>query len=147
MKFRDLIALMARCVVGSVLIYAGFLKAAGPAAEFAAILEAYKLFPSSLLLPLAHALPYLEMWIGLFVITGFYTRKAALAAALLSAAFFISVGSTFLRHIDLASCGCFGADSLKPYQTMMLDIALFALSLITYSLSKYPPRWTLDQVL
>jgi uncharacterized membrane protein YphA (DoxX/SURF4 family) len=141
------IQLFGRVIVGGVLIYAGFMKAAGPTAEFSAILEAYELFPPFLLTPLSSLLPYVEMWVGLFILSGFCTRQAALAAALLATSFAVSVGSTFLRHIDLTTCGCFGAHSLTPHQTMVLDIVLLGLSLVVYRLSKYLPPWSLDQAL
>ena len=75
--------LFARLAIGGVLLYSGFMKAVAPAAEFAAALEAYKLFPAALLKPLSIGVPYTEMWIGLFVLTGYFLRKSALAAAAL----------------------------------------------------------------
>ena len=47
MKLRteDIIILFARLAIGGVLLFAGFMKAVGPSAEFAAILSTYKLFP------------------------------------------------------------------------------------------------------
>jgi len=147
MKPRDIIGVIARCTVGGILAYAGFMKAMAPSAEFAAVLEAYKLFPSALLTPLSIGLPYVEMWVGLFLMTGLYTRWAALAAAFLGTSFFLSVGSTLLRHIDLATCGCLGSESLKPQQTMILDIFIVALSIAIYRLSRAYPRWSLDQAL
>jgi len=141
----EIIALLARVAVGSVLLYAGFLKALSPAAEFAAVLEAYKLFPSSLLTPLSIGLPYVEMWVGLFMLTGFCTRVAALAATILSCAFLTTVGSALLRGIDLAHCGCFGPQSLTPRHTMVLDVALLLFSMIVFRVAKLPPLLSLDR--
>jgi uncharacterized membrane protein YphA (DoxX/SURF4 family) len=146
-KPRDVIALVSRVVVGGVLLYAGFLKAAGPAAEFAAAIMAYNIVPSSLASPLALIIPYLEMWVGLFMLTGFYTRYAALAAAILFTIFLGALGSTLVRGIDLVSCGCFGADTLSPHRTLVMDMVLLALSVTTNRLSRYPLRWSLDQAL
>jgi uncharacterized membrane protein YphA (DoxX/SURF4 family) len=142
MKYLQLVA---RLYVGGILVYAGFMKAVGPAAEFAAILETYKLFPSAILMPMAQGLPYIEMWVGLFILTGFCTRQAALAAMALSVAFFISVGSALVRHLDLVSCGCFGSDSLHPSHTLVLDALLFAFSCLIYRANRFPQAWTLDQ--
>jgi len=137
---------MSRLLIGGVLLYAGFMKAVGPSAEFAAALDTYKLFPSHLLSPLATGMPFVEMWIGLFVFTGLFTRPAALAAALLYAAFVAIIASTFLRGIDLASCGCFGAETLSPRYTIVLDTALLALSLTAYRQTKLPPPFSLDRI-
>ena len=111
-RLNDLVVLLSRLAIGGVLLYAGFMKAVGPSAEFAAALETYKLFPSSFLSPLAIGVPYVEMWAGLFLLTGLYTRQAALIAAILFISFLTFISSTFLRGIDLASCGCFG--SFRP---------------------------------
>ncbi len=146
-KPSDIICFCARVIVGSVLLYAGFMKAAGPSAEFAGIIAAYKILPPLMVAPFSIGLPYVEMWIGLFLLTGLYTRHAAVAAMTLCSFFFLALLSTRLRGIDLASCGCFGADALSPRYTLLLDAGLIALSLTIYKQSRSYPRWSLDQTL
>jgi len=68
----------------------------------------------SLLTPLAIGLPYVEMWTGLFLLAGLYSRQAALLSTLLFASFLTVISAAFLRGIDLSSCGCFGSDILLP---------------------------------
>ena len=145
-KPDDILCLITRLIVGAVLLYAGFMKAVGPSAEFAAILAAYKLFPPALIGPLSQGLPYVEMWVGLFILTGLYTRQAAFAAALLFTSFLITLLSSLLRGIDLVSCGCFGADALSPRHTLILDTVLLVLSCTIYAQSKLPPSYSLDRV-
>ncbi len=140
-------SLLARMIVGGVLLYAGFMKAVGPSAEFAALIEAYKILPPSLLSPLALALPWIEMWLGTFLIFGFFTRPSAAAATLLFTVFLAALASTLVRGIDLASCGCFGADALSPRYTIILDSVLMVLSIILTVLSKDSCRWSLDTYL
>src|SRR5690348_1460828 len=114
------IALISRLIVGGILLYAGFMKAVGPSAEFAAMIVAYKIIPASLATPLAVALPYIEMWTGLFIFCGFYVRYAASVAMVLFGIFILALASTLVRGIDLASCGCFGADTLSPHYTVIM---------------------------
>src|SRR5688572_29631916 len=121
-------SLVFRTVIGGVLIYAGLLKALGPSAEFAAMIAAYKIVPASLTPLLAQALPYIEMWIGLFIFLGLYTRYASLAAAVLFATFLLALSAALVRGIDLVSCGCFGEDSLSPKQTMVMDLLLLGMA-------------------
>ena len=123
------------------------MKAVGPVAEFAGMIEAYKLLPAALVTPSATALPYIEMWVGLFVLTGFYTRQAAIVAAILFGTFLIALGSTLVRGIDLASCGCFGADALSPRYTVVMDTVLLAFSILIYKQSTVPPPLSLDKTL
>jgi uncharacterized membrane protein YphA (DoxX/SURF4 family) len=136
-----------RLVVGGVLVYAGFMKAIGPSAEFAAIISAYKLLPAALVTPFSIALPYIEMWVGLFVLTGFWTRQAAVAATVLFSVFFMALASTLIRGIDLASCGCFGPDAMSPRSTIVMDAALLALSILIYRQAIVPPPFSLDRSL
>jgi uncharacterized membrane protein YphA (DoxX/SURF4 family) len=145
MKTKFAVASFARLIVGGVLLYAGFMKAVGPSAEFAAILQAYKLFPSSFISPMALTVPYIEMWIGLFVLTGFYTRQASLLAALLFTIFLAVLLSSLVRGIDLVSCGCFGADAFSPRHTSILDALLLALSIVIYKQAKLALPCSLDR--
>jgi uncharacterized membrane protein YphA (DoxX/SURF4 family) len=147
LKPADIFSVIARIAVGGTLLYAGFMKAAGPAAEFAAVLEAYKLFPTALLTPLSIGVPYAEMWIGLFVLTGFYTRPAALLSALFFTAFLVVIGSALVRHIDLASCGCFGADAVSPRHTLVLDAAGLVLSLTLFKHARRSLPLSLDRLI
>jgi len=141
----DLLVLISRLAIGGVLLYAGFMKAVGPSAEFAAVLETYKIFPPSLLTPLSIAMPYVEMWAGLFLLTGLFTRQAAWVAALLFLSFLAVISSALIRGIDLTSCGCFGTDILPPRYTLILDTILFALAFITYRRTRLAPALSLDR--
>src|SRR4051812_22819883 len=77
------ISLLLRVIVGSILVYAGFMKAAPPPADFAAAIEPYLLFPASLITPIAFALPWIEMWVGTFLIAGFMTHESAILSSIL----------------------------------------------------------------
>lgn len=122
--------------------YAGFMKAVHPTAEFAAMISAYKLLPAQAVPVLALVLPYLEMWVGLFVMTGMFTRVGPAAAMGLFSVFLFALASALLRGIDLVSCGCFGADSLSPKTTLMMDRA--AAVLYPLRIHQYPQPLTLD---
>lgn len=127
-KGRVVFEMIARGLVGGVLVYAGFAKALGPAAEFAANIAAYQLLPARFITPLSVALPWVEIWVGLFLITGFHTRYAAWVATALFAMFLVALGSALGRHLDLNTCGCFGQDSFTPKQTILGDVVLFGLT-------------------
>ncbi len=141
------IQFVARALIGGILIYAGFMKAVGPSAEFAAVIAAYKIIPAALVTPLSIAIPYAEMWVGLFVLFGLYTRQAALTATLLFSVFLMALLSVLLRGIDLASCGCFGPEAISPRYTILMDGILLALSVFLLRQTKIPPPYSLDGVL
>lgn len=132
--------IVARWLIGGVLLFAGMSKALGPAAEFAANIEAYRMLPSAFPTPLSLILPWIEIWVGLFLITGFHTLAAARAALGLFTVFIFALGSAILRKLDLNTCGCFGADSFSPQQTIMGDIVLWGLCLVL-SLKRVVRPW------
>lgn len=139
-----MLSLLIRLIVGGVLIYAGFVKAVAPTAEFAAMIAAYKILPAQMIPAMAMALPYVEMWVGLFVLTGLYSRVGPLAAACLFGLFLITLSSALLRGIDLVSCGCFGADSMSPKTTLGMDAVLLVLCLCLERIHRFPQPLTLD---
>jgi uncharacterized membrane protein YphA (DoxX/SURF4 family) len=143
-KPADVLSLVGRLLVGGVLIYAGFSKALAPAAEFAAALANYHLFPSAWLTPMAWAVPWLEIWAGLFLVAGLYTRWAAGCSAALFAVFLTVLTLAKLRHIDLTSCGCFGAETLSPAITFKMDATLLVIALLVLFSNPQSRAFTLD---
>jgi uncharacterized membrane protein YphA (DoxX/SURF4 family) len=131
MNLRSSLFLFSRLSIASVLFIGGFLKATGPAAEFAGALAAYQILPAVWVIPLSHIIPWMELLTGTYLFFGFYTRFFATVAAALYFSFIVFLASTIFRHIDLASCGCFGAIEMAPKKTISLDAACFLLSLLT----------------
>lgn len=117
-----------RLLPGSVLLFSGYLKAIRPPEEFAAVLANYWLLPPGFLVPLARAVPWVEMWVGLCLVTGFGVRRAAVAAAVLYGVFVAFLAQALLRHLPMNDCGCFGrlGPLLRPAQTLVMDIAFAA---------------------
>jgi len=144
MKPADIVSLLGRLAVGGVLLYAGFSKALAPAAEFAAALDTYHLFPAAALTPIALVVPWFEIWTGLFLIAGLYTCWAAGCAAGLFTTFLAVLASAKMRHIDLASCGCFGAETLSPAVTVKLDAGLWVIALLLLFFHRRTRSLTLD---
>lgn len=110
--------LVARLVVGGVLVVAGAIKLPDPAGSVRAV-RAYDLLPESIVPTVGHLLPALEVVVGLLLIVGLLTRYAALVAGLLMVAFVIGIASAWARGLEI-DCGCFGgggydADATAKY--------------------------------
>ncbi len=145
MNLKQAIGLIARVVIGAVLIYAGFSKAVAPSAEFAASLANYKILPTPLLGTIAQLWPWIELFTGTYLIAGFYTRLFAGVAAGSFGIFLIVLGSAMARGLDLGSCGCFGAGiQLSPQKTALIDAILLILSLLLAYLAKGPSLFSVD---
>jgi uncharacterized membrane protein YphA (DoxX/SURF4 family) len=143
MKPRAAIALAGRLFVGAVLIYAGASKAAAPAEEFALVIGAYDIIPSSVALPVAGLLPWIELLVGWALVLGVEARAASAAAGVMTAVFLAAIGSVLARGIPIPNCGCFGdAMHFTPGHAFVFDSLLAALCWTVFTAE--PDRFSLD---
>lgn len=140
----ELLGLAGRLTAGAVFVYAGFLKLAAPAEEFAYAIETYKIMPDAVALLAARTVPWVELYLGLLLIAGLYTRLAALGTAGLLAFFELLLAQAWLRGLPVTSCGCFGSGSSNP---LWLE---FVLNLVwlgaAWAAWRYGTRLSLDSV-
>ena len=123
----------ARLALGAVLVVAGAAKVADPQASVAAV-SAYELLPAGAETAVGWGLPFLELVLGLLLLTGIAVRPTALATAVLLGAFVAAVASAAARGLSI-DCGCFGGGGpVPPGQTayaaeIVRDLALLAAAL------------------
>ena len=86
--------------------------------------RAYKLLPFELTWLVGTALPIVEIVIGLMLVTGTFTRIAAVLGSGLMLAFIIGIISVWVRGISI-DCGCFApGGAVDPSQTQYpLEVA------------------------
>jgi uncharacterized membrane protein YphA (DoxX/SURF4 family) len=133
-RFEAGFGVLARLVVGGVWVVAGALKLPDPAENVRAV-RAYKLLPEAVVPLLGHALPILEILVGLCLLCGLITRVAAVVSAVLLTGFIIGISSAWARGLQI-DCGCFGggggptanATAAYPWD-LARDVGLLALSL------------------
>ena len=75
--------------------------------HFRTQVAAYDLLPSSLVSPFAYALPFVEVFLGLYLALGLLTRAAAIASCVLMLLFVAALSQAWARGLVL-DCGCFG---------------------------------------
>jgi uncharacterized membrane protein YphA (DoxX/SURF4 family) len=105
-RFQPIITLLARLVLGGVLLAAGGLKVFRPT-ESANAVAAYKILPTNLAHLAGYALPWLEVAIALLLIIGFMVRPAAVISGVIMIVFIGAIASVWARGM-LIDCGCFG---------------------------------------
>ena len=105
-RFQPIITLLARLVLGGVLLAAGGLKVLKPT-ESANAVAAYKILPTNVAHLVGCALPWLEVALALLLIVGFMVRPAAVLSGLIMVVFAIAIASVWARGM-LIDCGCFG---------------------------------------
>jgi uncharacterized membrane protein YphA (DoxX/SURF4 family) len=102
----DLFGLLARLILGVVLIVAGALKVTSPASAAMAV-RAFQILPYDFAGYLGYALPVVEILVGGLLVAGLFTRAAAVVGGLLMLAFLIGIISAWARGLSI-DCGCFG---------------------------------------
>lgn len=106
-------------------------KIADPAG-FADSVAAYRILPNFLVNPFAMVLPWVEVFIGLFLINGVAVSSGALLAIALNFVFLVAVASAMARGLDI-ECGCFTvAKSKVGWELMARDLILLGMSLILF---------------
>ena len=124
-----------RVVLAGVFLYGGYTKLQAEL-QFASAIAGYRLLPDKLILPVASYLPWLEIILGLLLLTGWYSRFVAGFAGALLAFFIIIMTITYFRGIE-ADCGCFGVgERISP-----LTIARDSLFLIPAIFLLLEPRF------
>jgi uncharacterized membrane protein YphA (DoxX/SURF4 family) len=126
--------LAARAAVGAILIFSGLQKLIHAPEEFAAIIISYQFFQPEEALNLARKVPWVELFLGLYVLAGNMTGAAAAGAGALFISFIILLGRAMNMGIKLENCGCFGAAlHLTSAQALAVDSLLLCLAVVAYS--------------
>lgn len=116
-------------LVGTILLYAAYVKIRAPWEEFAMSIAAYGLLPESAVYAVARALPWLELVLGVLLVTGYALRYAALAVTGLLSMFFCVMLLAFAKGLTI-DCGCFGAGEVLGRHTLVRDGGLLAASAV-----------------
>lgn len=104
---------LCRLFLGGVFIYSGYVKV-GATLQFAVAIMGYRLVPEKLVLPLATYLPWIEIVLGLLILSGLKIRYVSMGTAGLLLFFIAVLAITYFRGIK-ANCGCFGfGDRITP---------------------------------
>ena len=116
----DTVGLLARLVLGGVMLVTGALKVTKPEVSARAV-QAYQLLPFDLATYVGYGLPILEVVIGLLLVAGLFTRASAAVAGVLLVAFIIGIASAWARGLSI-DCGCFGeGGTIDPSATRYLE--------------------------
>ena len=128
--WRDWVGLVARLVLGGVVIVAGALKV-GHLETSARSVRAYQLLPYDVAGYVGYGLPVLEIAVGVLLVLGLFTRTVAVVGGLLMVVFIVGIASAWARGLSI-DCGCFGkggtiASSQTQYpQEIARDVGLLA---------------------
>jgi uncharacterized membrane protein YphA (DoxX/SURF4 family) len=141
------LTLLARLILGGVLIVAGGLKI-GNLQKSAMSVRAYEMLPIWLANFFGYALPWVEIGIGALLILGVAVRIMGALGALIMLGFIIAIAQAWARGLSI-DCGCFGGggkidpEDTKYLSSILRDIGFLALGIFLYL---YPKgRFALDK--
>ncbi len=131
---RSVATTIIRIALGLLLVVSGALKI-GHAIELASAIAAFRLLPAAAIAPIAIALPFFEVFVGLYLVVGMLTKWAALLAMLQFVLYGTAVASAVLRGLAV-NCGCFGpsdrATTDWPHVAFDFGLALCAAFVAIY---------------
>jgi len=122
--------LLSRIILGGVFLAAGASKVLDPGA-LAASIRTYELpLPEWFVSLSAHALPFLEILLGLYLLAGLFTRLSAWATNGLIILFILALLQGAMRGLQI-DCGCFGSSTGESnlWLDATRDVGLLALGL------------------
>ena len=74
-------------------------------AMFAMQVDSYEMLPPWAVNGIAHFLPYFELFLGIWLVTGILRRYAGVVASLALCGFMIAITTAYFRHLNI-NCGC-----------------------------------------
>ncbi|MEA5089521.1 MauE/DoxX family redox-associated membrane protein [Solidesulfovibrio sp.] len=119
-----------RFALGCVFLAAAWDKIVDPLA-FAKIVRNYQILPELLVGGVAQVLPWIEVVVGMCLITGLFPRGASFSATLMMAVFLAAMA--WAKHKGISTqCGCFTtkADDAISARTFLRDGSILALALL-----------------
>ena len=142
-KTQPWLGLLARLILGGVLLVAGYLKAFTPDKSMMAV-RAYDVLPIWMANFLGIILPWLEIGAGLLLIAGIGIRYAAIFGSALMLIFIVAIAQAWVRGLSI-DCGCFGGGgTIDPSKTRYLEeilrdtgLTFLGLYLIRYPVTKF----------
>jgi uncharacterized membrane protein YphA (DoxX/SURF4 family) len=130
-----------RFVLGLVFLSAGLSKLGDPLRVLASIYSYQTPVPDIVASAIAHGLPWLEILLGLALLSGLFLRVTASLAAGLLGVFFILTAQAWWRELPI-DCGCIDLSALHPSLAILstpLGAALRNLVLLALALTLLRP--------
>lgn len=146
-KFRILmhpaVQLLLRFVVGCLLIYFSLYKIADPM-EWGEVIYQFRLVPDGLVNIIAVFISWAELFSGIGVLLGLFTRASALLAVGVVLTFLSALQINIWREVYIY-CGCFRKQAYMTDVTYQnRNISFYILIITVLILINRNPRWGLD---
>lgn len=121
--------LVFRLLIGAIFVFFGISKIANPL-TFANEIGNYDLLPSIIVHFSSIFLPWIELIVGLFLISGIKVKENALISFILLGVFTLAVLIAYARGLDI-NCGCSGGDAQEKvgFKKIAENLILMAITM------------------
>ena len=106
--------------------------------KFKDIITNYEILPYWMINITAIILPWLEFWVGIFIIAGIFVRASTIIQISLLLIFVATISFNIARGLDF-SCGCFSEASTASgmnYQHIIFNMSLVVMASLLYFLER-----------
>ena len=127
-----------RIIIGAFFAFSGFEKLMQPIENFQSVVESYEIINHTLSNIAAFILPWVELFLGVFVILGLWLKISLSSLLLMTIMFVAVVAQALLRNLPITECGCFGELISIPLPAVLLmdSIVCILIVILTKSLMK-----------
>lgn len=141
---KDLVSIAIRVALAVTFIWACIHKISNPY-EFGLQVATYQILPLSLINLQAIILPWVELLVGILLVTGFMTRASALVSMGMNVMFIAAIALALSADLQL-QCGCFAsAEAGHEMDASLLVRDAIFLGLGAILVYMRPDRLTLDR--
>jgi uncharacterized membrane protein YphA (DoxX/SURF4 family) len=123
--------------LGAIFLYAAHAKVLDPR-PLVTIIWNYRILPPGPVNLMAIYMPWMELVVGIALVTGFKRRAAALCSAGLLVAFIVALGINAVRGVNVA-CGCFSTSAEDVHNAWLLVLRDLPMLLAALVMLFFPP--------
>lgn len=135
-----------RILIGFIFIVSGFQKLVQPPQNFLYVVQNFEIIPEWAEFGVAHGFPWIELFGGVFLSFGLWTRTVARVLWVACSGFILILSQALIRNLPIDSCGCFGEMIRMPLLGMLLlDAAIWVLFGLLALFESQAKRFSLDK--
>lgn len=137
-----------RLIIGLVFFVSGLEKLISPYQNFLFVIQSYDFLPGVLETPAAQIVPWIEFFMGIFLISGLWLKASLISTITMFVLFIGIVAQAMVRQLPIDDCGCFGEMASFPlYAIIIMDMTLLLISAFVYRQCSKALKFSLDAFL
>ncbi len=135
-----------RVLIGIFFVVIAVDKLFEPYQNFLYAVQGYSIFPAILEEIVARVFPWVELFLGLFLILGLWLKWTLRSFLVIVFLFILIILQALVRGIQLDTCGCFGGlFAAEIHQTLIVDVSLLLFFGMLLRRLEETSFWSLDQ--